>query len=204
MPDVLPQHGRNALEIGIIAISCVLMAWISLGFWTALFGFYTLIRGANRFSPGRDDDDGDHIPSHVRTAVLMPICNEDVNRVMAGLQVIYESLGNTGRGAHYDFYILSDSSDPDVQVEEEIGWAALCGRLNAFGRVFYRHRKVNLKRKSGNVADFCRRHGQLYKYMIVLDADSVMAGRTLVRMVRIMERRQECGPATDPAVGREP
>lgn len=193
MPEMLPQHGSNALEIGIIAISCILMAWISMGFWTALFGFFTLLRGTSRFSPSAEDDDGKHIPKPVRTAILMPICNEDVKRVLAGLQVIYESLRNTGRVESFDFFVLSDSSDPDVLVEEEIGWAALCGRLNAFGRIFYRRRKVNLKRKSGNVADFCRRHGQMYKYMIVLDADSIMAGRTLVRMVRIMERRPECG-----------
>ena len=193
MPEILPQHGGNALEIGIIIISCILMGWISLGFWTAIFGFFTLIKGANRFSPSAADDGGDHISSQTKTAVLMPICNEDVNRVMAGLQVIYESLQNTGRLENYDFYLLSDSSDPDVLVEEEVAWAALCGRLNAFGRVFYRHRKVNLKRKSGNVADFCRRHGRQYKYMIVLDADSIMAGQTLVRMVRIMEQRPECG-----------
>ena len=193
MPEMLPQHGRNALEIAIIAISCVLMAWIAMGFWTALFGFFTLISGANRFSPSAGNDDGNHLPNQVRTAILMPICNEDVNRVLAGLQVIYESLRNTGRLKGFDFFILSDSSDPDLLVDEELGWADLCGRLNAFGRIFYRRRKVNLKRKSGNVADFCRRHGRTYKYMIVLDADSIMAGRTLVRMVRIMERSPECG-----------
>jgi membrane glycosyltransferase len=50
-----------------------------------------------------------------------------------------------------------------------------------------------LKRKSGNVADFCRRWGKQYRYMIMLDADSVMAGETLVRLVRLMERHPDAG-----------
>jgi membrane glycosyltransferase len=52
---------------------------------------------------------------------------------------------------------------------------------------------VNLKRKSGNIADFCRRWGRDYRYMFVLDADSVMAGEAIVRMVRIMEANPKVG-----------
>jgi len=48
-----------------------------------------------------------------------------------------------------------------------------------FGRIFYRRRRIRLKRKSGNVADFCRRWGRKYRYMIMLDADSIMTARAL-------------------------
>ena len=65
-----------------------------------------------------------------------------------------------------------------------VGWYALCRELGLEGRLFYRHRPVNLNFKSGNVADFLRRWGADYRYMVVLDADSVMGGDTLVRMVR--------------------
>ncbi|MFH1135486.1 MAG: glucans biosynthesis glucosyltransferase MdoH [Pseudomonadota bacterium] len=193
MPKILPRQGHDALEIGIVVISCILMAWIALGFWTAMFGFFTLLRRVDRHSVLRGENQAEPIPAGVRTAVLMPICNEDVNRVMAGLQVTYESLAKTGQADAFDFFILSDSSDPDVLVEEEVGWDALCRRLNAFGRVFYRRRKVNLKRKSGNVAEFCRRYGKNYRYMIVLDADSIMAGSTMTRLVKTMERNPKCG-----------
>jgi membrane glycosyltransferase len=60
-------------------------------------------------------------------------------------------------------------------------------------RVYYRRRKVRRKRKSGNVADFLRRFGARYRYMIVLDADSLMSGETLTRLVRLMERNPEVG-----------
>ena len=65
--------------------------------------------------------------------------------------------------------------------------------LSAFDRIFYRHRRVNIKRKSGNIADFCRRWGRNYRYMIVFDADSVMAGQSLVRMVQMMEKNPRVG-----------
>ncbi len=49
--------------------------------------------------------------------------------------------------------------------------------VNGFGRIFYRWRQHRIKRKSGNIADFCRRWGRNYRYMVVLDADSVMTRR---------------------------
>jgi membrane glycosyltransferase len=65
--------------------------------------------------------------------------------------------------------------------------------LNAFEKIFYRKRRHRINGKSGNVADFCRRWGKRYRYMIVLDADSVMIGPTLVRLVRAMEANPEAG-----------
>src|SRR5690606_34363050 len=52
---------------------------------------------------------------------------------------------------------------------------------------------VNTNRKAGNIADFCRRWGRRYRYMIVLDADSVMNGATFVKLVRLMERNPNVG-----------
>ena len=50
-----------------------------------------------------------------------------------------------------------------------------------------------MKRKSGNIDDFCRRWGSNYRYMVVLDADSVMSGATLVHLVRLMEANPAAG-----------
>ncbi|MEW6267363.1 MAG: glucans biosynthesis glucosyltransferase MdoH [Thermodesulfobacteriota bacterium] len=191
---VLPHHGVTWLEAAIVLVFAILFAWISLGFWTATLGFLIL---AGRYdhlaiTKPRSGKLADIKPD-TRTAILFPICNEEVNRVMAGLKATYLSLDRTGRLDRFDFFILSDTQDPDRWVEEEAAWTDLNQELQAFGRIHYRRRRVNLKRKSGNVADFCRRFGQNYKYMIVFDADSVMTGPTLVRMVRIMERRSDVG-----------
>ena len=78
-------------------------------------------------------------------------------------------------------------------MSEEEAWTTWCREIGSFSKIFYRRRRVRVRRKSGNVADFCRRWGAQYRYMIMLDADSVMAGDTLVRLVQMMERRPDAG-----------
>jgi membrane glycosyltransferase len=60
-------------------------------------------------------------------------------------------------------------------------------------RIFYRWRRHRIKGKSGNVADFCRRWGGRYRYMVVLDADSIMSGDCLATLVRLMEANPTTG-----------
>ena len=127
------------------------------------------------------------------TAIVMPIFNEDVARVFQGLRVIFESLEKTGRGQSFDFFILSDSHEPNHWIAEEMAWLDLCKQVSGFGRIFYRKRRVRLHHKSGNIADFCRRWGNLYRYMIVLDADSVMTGAACVRLVELIEAKPQVG-----------
>jgi membrane glycosyltransferase len=206
MGSLLPHRGGTALEVAILIVYCVLFIWISLGFWTALAGFWTLIKKDDRFAVTRSCDELDApIRANVKTAILFPVCNEEPERIMAGIQAVWRSLARLGAADRFDIHILSDSNDPDRWVQEEAAWKRLCDDLSAHGHIFYRRRRINLKRKSGNVADFCRRYGAHYTYMIVFDADSVMSGETLVRMVRIMERRRNVGILqTAPAcTGRE-
>ena len=145
------------------------------------------------------------IASDARTAIVMPICNENVARVFAGLAATYDSLVRTHEIAQFDFFVLSDSSDPDLRIAEREAWLDICRRLGAFGRIFYRRRQHRIKRKSGNVADFCRRWGKGYEYMVVLDADSVMSGRCLVELMRLMEAHPDAGiiQTAPRAFGRE-
>jgi membrane glycosyltransferase len=194
MAEVLPHRGTTYLEFIVIVVFAVLFAWISIGFWEAMAGLFTLLRRYDRFSMTLDGHPTLSLEgTDARTAVLFPIANEDVGRVFAGLRATYESLAETGQLAHFDLFILSDSSDPDKWVEEEVAWADTCRSLRAANRIFYRRRRVNLKRKSGNISDFCRRWGKNYRYMVVMDADSVMKGTTLVRMVLSMERHTRVG-----------
>ena len=53
------------------------------------------------------------------TAIVMPVFNEDPSRVFEGLRVIYRSLELSGRLENFDFFILSDSNDPDICVAEQ-------------------------------------------------------------------------------------
>jgi membrane glycosyltransferase len=195
MALTLPYHGRRPLEIGILVLFGVLFAWISAGFWTALAGFWLLARGHDRYAISRRmiGDGPASIPSDSRTAIVMPICNEDVPRVFAGLRATCESLRATGALDRFDFFVLSDTGNADTRVAELDAWLALCNAVDGFGRIFYRWRQHRIKRKSGNIADFCRRWGRKYRYMIVLDADSVMSGDCLTALVRIAEANPDAG-----------
>jgi membrane glycosyltransferase len=201
MVEVLPYQGRTYLEVLIASLFGALFGWISIGFWTALAGFVLLLRRGDRFQITRTDATGSGpIDPDARTAIIMPICEEDVERVFTGLQVIHADLERLGALPHFDFYVLSDSVDPSTIVQEQLAWAEWRRRAE---RVYYRRRKVRRKRKSGNVADFCRRFGSRYRYMIGLDADSLMSGETVTRLVRLMERNPEVGVIqTAPAVFR--
>jgi membrane glycosyltransferase len=65
--------------------------------------------------------------------------------------------------------------------------------VGGFGKIFYRKRRQAINKKAGNVADFLRRWGKNYRYMVVLDADSVMTGESLARLVTMMEANPSAG-----------
>ncbi|EQD37999.1 glucosyltransferase MdoH, partial [mine drainage metagenome] len=102
-------------------------------------------------------------------------------------------LEDRGQIEGFEFYILSDSDDPDAFVREQWAWAEVARHLSAFGRIHYRRRRSNIKRKTGNIADFLRRWGYRFEYMIVLDADSLMSAACLLRMVGLMQSNPKVG-----------
>ncbi|HKW81366.1 MAG TPA: glucans biosynthesis glucosyltransferase MdoH, partial [Casimicrobiaceae bacterium] len=205
MVAVLPYHGRQPLEIAILVLFAILFAWVSGGFWTAIAGFVLLVIGTDRYSITSGARLGAPIDPEARVAIVMPICNEDVARVFAGLAASYQSLARTGALQHFDFFVLSDSSKPDIRVAELDAWISLCRAVDGFGHVFYRWRQHRIKRKSGNIADFCRRWGRRYRYMVVLDADSVMSGDCLTALLRLSEANPDVGiiQTAPHAAGRE-
>ncbi|MEP6740106.1 MAG: glucans biosynthesis glucosyltransferase MdoH [Caldimonas sp.] len=202
MVDVLPEHGAALAEKGLLLLFGVLFAWISAGFWTGLMG-----AGVLMLRPGRSslthrlaDEPVRPLDPQARTAIVMPICNEHVPTVFGGLGATIDSLLATGESANFDVYVLSDTSDADIRAAEHAAWHDLAERIASVAgddssglRVHYRWRRLRTKRKAGNVADFCRRWGAAYRYMIVLDADSVMTGECLTTLVRMMEADEGAG-----------
>ena len=197
MSRTLSHEGVPALEFSLAALFAVLYIWILFGFWTGVAGFYSLMHGCGRYSSlASGAAEGTvKIPEHVRTAILIPVRNEKVDRIFAGLYSVCRSLERTRYADRFDFFVLSDTDDPDKWIEEEAAWDGLRkrpGQPSGSG-IFYRNRRVNLKRKSGNIADFCRRWGANYRYMAVFDADSIMTGPALVRLVAAMEENPAVG-----------
>ncbi len=190
---VLPYHGGDALELSLAILFAILFTWISIGFWLGVYGFLLRRLGGDSLSLMRRH--GAFLDEVVlpRTAIIMPIYNEPIQRTLGGLRAVYRSLQDCGQVEHFDFFILSDSRDPDIWLAEQAAWYQLCKELGAQGKLFYRRRPLNMHYKSGNVADFFRRWGRNYPYTIVLDADSLMQGDTLVTMVKLMEREPNVG-----------
>ncbi len=214
MAEVLPEGGAALAERGLLALFGVLFAWISAGFWTGFMGAVAMLVGRGRSPLMRGLGDGALRPLDVaaRTAIVMPICNEHVPTVFGGLAATIDSLVATGEAGNFDVYVLSDTSEPDIRAAEQAAWSALAARLAPEREgeapaiaVHYRWRQQRVKRKAGNVADFCRRWGAAYRYMVVLDADSVMTGECLTTLVRMMEVHADAGiiQTAPRAVGHE-
>ena len=186
----LPEQLAILWKLLVLLPFAILFFWLALGFATALAGLKVLRQG----DPYRiASAPGTPLPElHMQdtTAILLPIYNEDIAYVYAGLKSIYQSLERVDRLQHFEFYILSDSDDASNWLREEAAWSALCRDLGATERIHYRRRKHRTKKKSGNVMDFCRRWGKRHPYMVVLDADSLITGDTLVRLVAAMDANQ--------------
>ncbi|SCB72704.1 membrane glycosyltransferase [Gilliamella bombicola] len=187
------------IQGAIIILFAILFFWISIGFWTSIMGLILAVMGKDRYTIPIPNDPASHIDAKHRTALVMPICNEDVARVFAGLQATYQSLVETGHAACCDFFILSDTNDPDLYVNELKAWAEFnATKPNNGCNIFYRHRKRRVKRKSGNIDDFCRRWGHQYEYMMILDADSIMTGDCILKMIAMMEMTPKAGILQSP------
>ena len=189
---VLSANGISVLEACLLVLFVGLFAWIALSFASALAGFLTAVfdRG---YRLGIDPDKP--LPAvHSRTALLMPTYNEDPRRLLAGLQAIYESVAATGQLDRFDFFVLSDTRREDIAAAEEQVFAELRERVpEGQTRLFYRRRGDNSGRKAGNIADWVRRFGGAYPQMLILDADSLMTGDSIVRLVAGMEHNADVG-----------
>ena len=202
MTQILMPNGLTVIEGAILVLFAVTFGFTALSFWTAAAGFVLRLFDIEPLTLRRRRAVATHATDRIvtRTAIVMPICDEDTVRVLAGVEATWRSLEATGEARHFDYYLLSDTRIDEIARAEERGWTALCRRLGAGGRIFYRRREERVGRKAGNIEDFCCRWGGHYEHMIVLDADSVMAGETLLALVRAMQADPKAGIVQSPPV----
>jgi membrane glycosyltransferase len=189
--DILRANSLTVLEAMSLVLFFGLFTWIAGAFWTAIAGFIIRLRGGDDRVMQSHDADG--LAIHSRIALVMPVYNEDPRRTTAGLDAIWTSLYAQSESAAFDLFILSDTRRPDIAAAEERAWRALVAKHGGQGRIFYRRRPQPIGRKSGNIADFVRNWGAAYTHMIVLDADSVMSGKALVTLARLMDANPDIG-----------
>jgi membrane glycosyltransferase len=190
--DLLWRTGWSASRTVLLVLFILLFLLVSIGCMHGIFGFLLRVFG----DKARITAFGDYSKQSIAgtsTAIIIPIYNEDVTRVYEGLRATYESLRHTGQLEYFDFFILSDSTDSEKWIEEERRWHELVRDLGGLGRIYYRRRFNNEGKKSGNVRDFLNTWGGRYRYFICFDADSIMRGQTIVRLVQMMEAIPQLG-----------
>jgi membrane glycosyltransferase len=187
--DTIALGGVTRLETVCITLLAPLFLALALWFCTAVVGFVVLL-GKPKDPLGIDEALPMPRPK-ARTAILMPVHNEDAAEVFARLRAMDASLAETGASRAFDIFVLSDTRDAAVALAEQACFARF--RREASCHVFYRKRSHNTGRKAGNIADWVARWGGDYEHMLVLDADSLMTGEAMVRLADAMERHPRVG-----------
>ncbi len=194
MYQILSANDLKPLEAVILVFFAVSFGWISMAFWSAFFGFVLQLAKRDPISFKRRQPLPSDRPLAHRYAVIMPIYNEDTQRIIAGFEATFRSLMALPQGPQWDFFILSDTTDLSIAGRERQAFAALRSRLGPLAEhTFYRRRDKNTGRKVGNLADFCENFGSQYHGMVVLDADSVMTGDCIMTLALSLETNPKAG-----------
>jgi membrane glycosyltransferase len=174
---------------GVMFLVCLPeLPYIVLETWNAVVGF--CLRRTRHFSLAGLDNTG---PLRVRTAIVMTVRNETVAPVFARFEAIKASVDATGYGAQFDYFLLSDSVLPEICRAEDEAVALWRGRIDDPGRVDLLRRASNAGHKNGNLQAFCAQRGKDFELMLVLDADSLMTGETIVALARLMQQDRSIG-----------
>lgn len=194
LTDVLFTDRVDTLGVTILFAVAVPMTMVALSFWSALAGLVLILMGRRGDRVVLPVPEGrTRLAPEGRTAIAMPVFHEDPSRIARGLDATLRSLDATGQGKRFDVFVLSDTRDGPDAVREEAAIEAWRRTHHRPDRIVYRRRTVNTGRKAGNIAEFCQRWGDDYDYMLVLDADSIMDGATIVRMTRLMDANPQAG-----------
>lgn len=186
MYGVLSTTSITPLQWGFLFLFAVNFSWIAFAMAQASLGFLSGIVPLPFNPPERPGG----LP--FRTAVLLPVYNEDPRRIAAAVRIMRDGLAREASG-RFAFFILSDSTEVDHWLDEEAVVRELVLESTPACPVYYRHRPDNRERKAGNLAEWVQRWGGAYEAMLVLDADSIMAPETMIRLARRL--------AADPGLG---
>ena len=181
---VVDIGGITHLEWLMVVLFAITFGWISLSTAACVTG---VLLGWQRRRAPKD------VPLASRTAVVMPVYNENPARTFAALQAIAEALVAEDQAQAFELFILSDTTNVDIWVVETAAYRRLRDTIGDRIAVWYRRRYENTARKAGNIQDFVERWGGRYDFMIVLDADSVVSSHTLIALVQEMQVDERLG-----------
>ncbi|HET9956820.1 MAG TPA: glucans biosynthesis glucosyltransferase MdoH [Polyangiaceae bacterium] len=202
LASALFTDGLSWLELLWLGCFAFLFGLSAVGLSTAVRGFFPTTRRVATQSLARAEIDrrvrgqvnvetqsrpGAAAAPLPRTALVMPVYHEDAGQVFAALAAMRENLLQIPGHEAFEIFVLSDSRDPLCAAEEERAFRRVAKTAAEQIPFFYRRRARNERQKAGNLAEFFERWGTRYRYVIVLDADSLVQPDTLIELVRRME-----------------
>ncbi|PKQ13294.1 MAG: glucans biosynthesis glucosyltransferase MdoH [Alphaproteobacteria bacterium HGW-Alphaproteobacteria-1] len=182
--DWLSDGGIWWLEWVLLALVTVTFFWIALSVGTATLGLICHIMRRRARADGTNP---------LNVALLVPIYNEDTAEVFGNACAMMTALRESKSAHRFDLFILSDTQDAGIALEERRAFETLRAALPPGLRVWYRRRARNTERKVGNIRDWIEGWGAAHDAMLVLDADSLMSADAIVALADEL--------AADPAAG---
>ncbi len=178
-------QGISVIEGILLTLICFNFFWIAFSVSTVALGLVSLAR---REQPARPV-----AMQPQKVALLMPIYNEVPWYVLGNARSMLEELRARGGRHDYSMFILSDTQDDAIAAQEQASVQALLETLSPGLKLYYRRRVRNTDRKVGNIADWVANWGADYPAMLVLDADSLMTGRAILRLTDALARDPGAG-----------
>ena len=163
----------TGLQLALLVLFTITFAWVAFSFFSMVAALLARPRPP-AVSPGT-----------ARLVIAMPVHHEDACASLGALVALAQELAATPLAGRAEIFVLSDSRRPDSVLAELLAVAA--ARKVSPLPIWYRRRDDNSAHKSGNVAEFLRRWGGRYDQMLILDADSVMAGDTVLALSQRLE-----------------
>ena len=182
LSTVFAQQGTSALEYVLLALIALMFVWVTLAVSTVAVGLLTRAQARRPAEAGA-----------IRTAMLMPIYNEDASAVFGNALAMLNDLARRGGRHSYDLFVLSDTRDDAIAAQELRAFEELRQAAPDTISVFYRRRETNTDKKVGNLEDWITGWGAGYEAFVVLDADSLMSGRTVARLAEEMAADPQAG-----------
>jgi membrane glycosyltransferase len=192
---LLASGGMALVEFLFFVCVAVVLPPYVLNFWHSWIGLWVRLTARDPVAavmPYAAAGEGTG-PLKTSTAIAMTLRNEDPARALARMKAIRASVEKTGHGRHFTWYLLSDTNQPAIAAMEETMVAEWRAMVDDADRIVYRRRAENRGFKAGNIRDFMDRFGDRHDFLLPLDADSLMAGDLIVRLVRILEAEPRIG-----------
>lgn len=179
--QALAFGGWTVWEGAILALVAVITPWIGTLAASSMIGLVILARGTDPLpSVWRAVPDA---PVTARTALVLTVRNENLADNLAAQRALLNGLD----AEKFHLWVLSDTQDPALAAAEEAAFEKFRAADPHPTRLHYRRRAENIGYKAGNVMEFVRAQGAAYDFVLTLDADSVMAPRTVLRLARLMQ-----------------